>query len=50
MSNIIITGANEGIGYYLVRKLLQDGHNVGVLDVDIANIEIKNAIWGDPFM
>jgi len=32
--NIIITGAASGIGYYLVRQLLADGHRVTVLDLE----------------
>ena len=31
-NNIIITGANQGIGYYMVKKLLADGNKVSVLD------------------
>jgi NAD(P)-dependent dehydrogenase (short-subunit alcohol dehydrogenase family) len=33
MSNVIIVGANSGIGYHLVEKLLQRGHRVAVLDI-----------------
>ncbi|MGI6216978.1 MAG: SDR family NAD(P)-dependent oxidoreductase [Coriobacteriales bacterium] len=33
MSNIIIVGANSGIGYHLVEKLLEQGHHVAVLDI-----------------
>lgn len=25
MANFIITGANQGIGFYLVKQLLEDG-------------------------
>lgn len=35
MENIIVTGANEGIGFYLVKQLLLDGNNVTVLDINI---------------
>ena len=28
MKNIIILGANEGIGYWLAKQLLDDGNNV----------------------
>ena len=38
MSNIIVTGANQGIGYYMVEKLLEDGHSAAVLDIDIKNL------------
>lgn len=33
--NILITGANQGIGYYMVAELLEQGHNVTVLDIEI---------------
>lgn len=36
--NILITGANEGIGYYLADELLRQGNNVTVLDVEIAEL------------
>ena len=38
MKNIIILGANEGIGYWLAKQLLEDGHNVGILDICIDNL------------
>lgn len=31
--NVLISGANEGIGYYIVAELLARGNNVTVLDV-----------------
>ncbi len=39
MSHIIITGANQGIGYAMAEKLLADGHSVAVLDLNTANLE-----------
>lgn len=33
MKNIVITGAANGIGYYLVRQLLSENYNVTVLDL-----------------
>lgn len=43
MANIIITGANEGIGYYMIEKLLADGNRVSVLDIEPQNLaNIKN--------
>ena len=39
IANIIITGANEGIGYYMVEKLLLDGNKVSVLDIETANLD-----------
>ncbi|MEE0264434.1 MAG: SDR family oxidoreductase [Acutalibacteraceae bacterium] len=43
MANIIITGANEGIGYFMVEKLLADGNRVSVLDIETENLAaLKN--------
>jgi len=39
MKDIFITGGNEGIGYYIVIQLLNDGNRVGVLDVKVNNLE-----------
>lgn len=36
--NILITGANEGIGYYLVTELLSQGNNVTILDVETTEL------------
>lgn len=38
-SNIIITGAAKGIGYFVACELLDEGMNVTVLDLDIAPLE-----------
>ena len=38
MKNIIVTGANQGIGYYMVQELLSNGYNVTVLDLEIENL------------
>lgn len=42
MKNIVVTGAAQGIGYYFVTQLLEDGHNVTVLDLDISNLKELN--------
>lgn len=34
MANVIITGANQGIGYYFVERRLQMGDRVAVLDLE----------------
>jgi len=39
MASIIITGGNAGIGYYMTRQFLEDGHCVAVLDVDTDRLE-----------
>lgn len=36
--NILITGANQGIGYYMVAELLKQANNVTVLDLEIAEL------------
>lgn len=33
MANILIAGANQGIGYYLTKRLLELGNSVTVLDI-----------------
>lgn len=38
-NNIIITGANQGIGYYMTEKLLAEGNRVSVLDIETDNLE-----------
>lgn len=38
MKNIVILGANEGIGYWMVKQLLEDGYNVGILDICTDNL------------
>lgn len=38
MADILICGANEGIGFHLVRGLLELGHRVAVLDVALDNV------------
>ncbi len=40
MSNIVITGANQGIGYYFIEQALKNGHKVAVLDLETNNLEI----------
>lgn len=35
MANIVIVGANQGIGYYLVKRLLELENSVAVLEIDI---------------
>lgn len=39
MSNVIITGANSGIGYFLVERLLEQDHHVAVLDIRTDHLE-----------
>ncbi len=44
MANIVITGANQGIGYFIVENLLRSGSKVAVLDIATDHLEtIKSA-------
>lgn len=36
--NILVTGANEGIGYYMIIELLEQGNNVTILDIEISEL------------
>lgn len=38
VKNIIVSGANQGIGYYMVKELLDSGYNVTVLDLAVDNL------------
>ena len=38
MSDIVIVGADQGIGYYMVHNLLESGHRVAVLDIETNHI------------
>ena len=40
MANVLVVGANQGIGYYLVERLLELENTVTVLDIQIHAIEI----------
>ena len=40
MANILIVGADQGIGYYLVERLLESGNKAAVLDIQINAVEI----------
>lgn len=39
MGNIVIVGANHGIGYYMAERLLESGNSVTVLDIQTDAIE-----------
>lgn len=46
MANILISGANEGIGYYLAKQLLDEGNKVAVIDLQTENLSELKAIYG----
>jgi NAD(P)-dependent dehydrogenase (short-subunit alcohol dehydrogenase family) len=39
MKRVLITGANKGIGYNIVRQLLADGYAVSVIDTETDNLD-----------
>lgn len=47
MANIVITGANQGIGYYFTEKALMDGNKVAVLDLEVDNLKNLAKIFPD---
>lgn len=50
MSNIIIVGANQGIGYYLAERLLELGNSVTVLDIETLNISKLQETYPDTLL
>lgn len=47
MKHILIVGANSGIGYYMVKQLLEDGKAVSVLDIKTDNLEELKGQYND---
>ena len=47
MANILIVGADQGIGYYMVRQFLEQGDSVAVLDIRTDNTEKLKEQYGD---
>lgn len=47
MANIIITGANQGIGYFFVEQLLKEGHRIAVLDLETENLAQLSEVYID---
>ena len=45
MSNIVITGANQGIGYYFVEQALKNGNKVAVLDIKTDIIKTTDVLF-----
>ncbi len=46
MSNVVITGAGRGIGYYMAEQLLADNHQVAVLDLEIDGLAKLKSRYG----
>lgn len=47
MENIIITGANQGIGYYFAEQALKDGNKVAVLDIETDRLSALEQEFSD---
>ncbi len=47
MSNYFITGANEGIGYFLVKSLLEKDNKVAVIDINTGNLDTLKIKYND---
>jgi len=47
MADILIIGADQGIGYYLTESLLESGNRVAVLDIRTDHIEQLKAKYGN---
>jgi NAD(P)-dependent dehydrogenase (short-subunit alcohol dehydrogenase family) len=48
--NILVTGANQGIGYFMAAELLRIGHNVTVLDIDTSSLNELKEIHEDKLL
>lgn len=47
MADIVITGANQGIGYFLVEQLLKDGNRAAVIDLETDKLEKLKSAYGN---
>lgn len=47
MADILIIGANQGIGYYMVKSLLESGNRVAVLDIRTDHIAQLQSQYGE---
>ena len=47
MANVLIVGADQGIGYYLVERLLELENTVTVLDIQVSAIDILKEKYQD---
>ena len=50
MAKIIITGGNEGIGFYMTSQFLSDGHIVSVLDISLDNLQDLKSMYNDALL
>ena len=47
---ILIVGANQGIGYYMVKRLLELGNFISVLDIEMDNLKELRENYPDKFI
>ena len=47
---ILIVGANRGIGYYMVKRLLELGNFISVLDIEMDNLKELRENYPDKFI
>ncbi len=47
MRRILITGGNEGIGFFMAKALLERGDYVAVLDINTSNLQTLRAQYND---
>ena len=47
MNTLLITGANEGIGYFMAKQWLENGNCVSVLDLNCDNIDKLKELYSD---
>lgn len=47
IETIILTGGNNGIGYYMTKQFLEDGKKVAVLDLSLENLHVLKETYED---
>jgi NAD(P)-dependent dehydrogenase (short-subunit alcohol dehydrogenase family) len=47
MKKILITGGNQGIGFYMIMRYLEDGCKVAVIDLKLDNLSTLKEKYGD---
>jgi NAD(P)-dependent dehydrogenase (short-subunit alcohol dehydrogenase family) len=50
VKTLILTGGNEGIGYYMVKRWLKKGNCAAVLDLNCDNLEILKKIFPETLL
>jgi len=47
---IVLTGGNDGIGYYMTSQFLKDGHKVAILDIKLDNLKSLKQKYTDKLL